>query len=98
MVEEELAYVRDAAAGVGAVGLDGAVEVGEDVDVWCAASVVPGEDGGELRDAVVLGGLQAAQEGRVEVGGVTGVTIAGGDDAGVDTGGVAVCGGVRGLV
>ena len=55
-----------------------------------AAGVVAWEDGGELRDAVVLGGLEAAEEGGVEVGGVGDVAVAGGDDAGVDAGGVAV--------
>lgn len=85
--------MRGGSAAVGAVAEDGAVEVGEDVDVRGAAGVVAREDGGELRDAVVLGGLEAAEEGGVEVGGVGDVAVAGGDDAGVDAGGVAVWGG-----
>ena len=39
----------------------------EDVDVRGAAGVVAGEEGGELGDAVVLGWLEAAEEGGVEV-------------------------------
>lgn len=84
--------MRGGAAVVGAVAEDGAVEVREDVDVWGAAGVVTGEEGGELGDSVVLGGLEATEEGGVEVGGVGGVAVSGGDDAGVDAGGVAVFG------
>jgi len=57
LVEEELADVRDVAAGVGAVGVLGAVEVGEDVDVSGAAGVVAWEEGLELSDALVVGRL-----------------------------------------
>lgn len=49
-----------------------------------------GEDGGELRDAVFVGSLQAAEKGGVDVGGVGGVAVPFRDDACVDTGGVAV--------
>jgi hypothetical protein len=51
---------------------------------------VAGEDGGELRDAVIVGGLQAAEVGGVDVGGVGGVAVSLRDDAAVDAGGVAV--------
>lgn len=82
--------MRGGAAGVGAVAEDGTVEVREDVDVGSAAGIVAREDGGELGDAVVLGRLEAAEEGSVEVGGISGVAVSRGDDAGVDAGGVAV--------
>ena len=58
--------------------------------VCCAAGVVAGEDGGELRDSVIVGGLQAAEVGGVDVGGVGGVAVSLRDDAGVDAGGVTV--------
>jgi hypothetical protein len=55
------------------------------VDMSGAAGVVTREDGLELHDAVGVGLLQTAQEGGVEVCLVVGVTVAVGDDAGVDT-------------
>lgn len=82
--------MRGGAASVGAVAKHGTVEVRKDVDVGGAAGVVAGKYGGKLGDAVVLGGLEAAEEGGVEVGGVGGVAVAVGYDAGVDAGGVAV--------
>lgn len=95
MVEEDLADVRGGSATVGAVAEDGAVEVSQDVDVGGTAGVVTWEDGGELGDTVILGGLETTEEGGVDVRGVRAVTVAACDNAGVDTGGVAVWGDVR---
>lgn len=64
----------------------------EDVDVGRAAGVVARDDGLELDHTVDVGLLEAAEEGLVEVGGVVGVAVAGGYDAGVDACGVAVPG------
>lgn len=76
----------------GVVGVGGGVEVDENVDVRGAAGVVTGDEGLEEGDAVVVGELDAAEEGSVEVGAVGGgVAVAVGGDTGVDTGGVAVC-------
>lgn len=82
--------MRDGAAGVRAVWQDLTVEMRLDVNVCCAAGVVAGEDGGELRDAVFVGGLQAAEVGGVDVGGICGVAVPFRDDAAVDAGRVAV--------
>lgn len=71
-----------AAAGVRAVCLCGAVDVGGDVDVCGAAAVPAGEVCDDLGDAVLVGGLDATEEGGSE-GAV-------GFDARVGTGGVAV--------
>lgn len=90
LVEEELSNVRDGAAGVRAVWQDLAVEMRLDMHVCCAAGVMAGEDGGELRNTVFVSGLQAAEVSGVDVGGVGGVAVAFRDDAAVDAGGVAV--------
>ena len=55
------------------------------VDVRGTAGVVAREDGLELHDALLVAGLDTAQEGRVEVAGVGGVAVAAGLDTGVDT-------------
>ena len=62
----------------------------QDVDVRCARGVVAWEEGGELSYALGVCGLETAQEGGVYVCGVGGVAVAGGDDARVDAGAVAV--------
>jgi hypothetical protein len=60
------------------------------VYVCCAAGVVTGEDRGELDNAIIISGLETTEEGGVKVGGVAGVAVPFRDNAGVDTGGVAV--------
>lgn len=75
----------------GVVGEDGRVgRVDEDVDVVGTREVVTGEDGLELRDAVLVRLLDAAEPGRVNVVDVGLVAVAAGYDAGVYTRGVAV--------
>lgn len=91
LVEEGLADVGggdNVAEGV--VGVESSILVDHQVDVGGAGGVVAGEDGLELGDTVGVGLLDTAEPGLVDVGLVGGVTVAGGDDAGVDTGGVAV--------
>lgn len=65
----------DGAAGVRAVWEDLTIEMRLDVNMCCAAGVVTGEDGGELRNTVFIGALQAAEVGGVDVGGICGVTV-----------------------
>ena len=65
MVEEDLPDVRDRVGFVCAVGVDGAVVVRDDVDVRRAAGVVAGEDRVPLGDAVIVGRLEAAEEGGI---------------------------------
>jgi hypothetical protein len=65
LVEEELSDMRHGIAGVRAVGEDGPVLVGNNVDVGGATSVVAGEGGEELRDTLVVSGLNATEEGGV---------------------------------
>lgn len=84
LVEEELTDVRDGAAGVGAVALQSRVLVNDGVDVGRATFVVAGEDGVELGNTVVVGGLEATQEGAVQA------ALASSVDARVDAGAVAV--------
>lgn len=55
------------------------------MNVGGTASVVTGEDRLELNHAVVVAGLDTAQEGCVEVGGIGRVTVAAGLNAGVNT-------------
>jgi hypothetical protein len=90
LVVEELANVRDVAAGQGAVLEQAGADVGDDVDVGGAARVVTGEEGAERGHAVLVGGLDAAGKGLVQVGGVVAVAVAVVLDARVDTGRVAV--------
>lgn len=67
------------------------VQVHHNVDVRRAPRVVAREERVELRDAVGVGGLHAAEEGRVQVGRVAGrIAVATGGDAGVDAGRIAV--------
>lgn len=54
------------------------------MNVGGTAGVVAGEDGLELDHAIVVAGLDTAQEGCIEVGGIRGVTVAAGFNAGVD--------------
>lgn len=91
LVEEELSNMGDVATPIGTVGVGGAIEVGEDVDVVCAGGVVAWEESSELGNAERIRWLEAAKEGCVDVGGVRGITVAGGDNTGVDTSAIAVC-------
>ena len=79
LVPEELADVSSDAAVPGLVGQDSGLLDGQDVDVGGAASVVAGELGVELRNAVYVGDLSASVEGSVEP------TLTRRADAGVDT-------------
>lgn len=91
LVVEDLTDVRDIATCIGAVLELGAVEVDHDMSVSCATSIVPWEESGELSDTIGVGGLETAEEGVVQVRGIQGTdSISAGDNAGVDTGGVAV--------
>lgn len=72
--------VSDIATFVRAVTEDRAADVRNNMHVCSAAAIVAGEDGGELGDTVSVGGLQTAQEGVVEVGGVVVVAVAIADD------------------
>lgn len=91
LVEEGLADVGSGdLVAEGAVGVEGGVVVDHQVDVGGTGGVVAGEDGLELGNTILIGGLDAAEPGLVDVGLVGGVTVTAGDDAGVDTGGVAV--------
>lgn len=73
----------------GAVLADGGVLVEDGVDVDGAAGVVAREEGVEGGDALLVGGLQATEEGLVEHRGVLRVAIAGVGGSRVDAGGVA---------
>lgn len=91
LVEERLADVaRGDLIAEGAVGVDGGIGVDKNVDVGGAARLVAGEGRLELSNTVGIGGLDAAQPGLVDVGLVTAVTVSGGNNARVHTGGVAV--------
>lgn len=76
----------------GVVGQRLGVQVRQHVDVRRAAKVVAREDCLELHHAVVVGLLQATEEGRLPVGGVGRArTVVVGYDAAVDAGGVCLC-------
>lgn len=55
------------------------------MNVGSTASVVAGEDGLELDNALVIAGLDTAEESSIQVGGVGRVTVATGLNTGVDT-------------
>lgn len=55
------------------------------MDVGSTAGIVAGEDSLELDDTVLVGLLETAEEGRVEVGLVIAVAVSVGDDTRVDT-------------
>lgn len=84
LVEEQLADVRDGAAGEGLVGVGRRVDVRQDVDVRRATRVVAREQRHELQHAVVVGDLDSAQGRVVQVGRVVGVAVVLSDDAAVD--------------
>lgn len=91
LVPEGLANVRKGGVVDGAVLADGGVGVVQQrVDVGGAAGVVAREDGVERGDALLVGGLEAAQPGQVEDTDVVRVAVAGVGRARVDTGRVAV--------
>lgn len=69
---------------------DGISGVSITVDMGGTAGIVTGEDGLHVDNTVLVTGLDTAEPGSVEVGSVRGVTVAAGNNAGVDTGGVAV--------
>jgi hypothetical protein len=54
------------------------------VDVGCTPGVVAWEDGLELHDAVLVAGLDSAEEGGVQVGCIGVVAVPAGLDTGVD--------------
>ena len=89
LVEVDLADVRGRVGLDRVVGEHGRVDVHHDVDMVGATGVVTREEGFELGDAVGVGLLETAEEGGVQVGGVT-VAVPAGGDAGVDACGVAV--------
>jgi hypothetical protein len=91
LVEESLADVAgDDVVAEGTVAVLGGVLVDHQVDVGGTGGVVTGEGGLELSDTVGVGLLDTTEEGVVNVGLIGGVTVARGNDTGVDTGGVAV--------
>lgn len=55
------------------------------VDVSCPASVMTWEGCLELNDTVPVTLLDTSVEGRVEVGGIVGVSVSAGDDSRIDT-------------
>lgn len=89
LVVEELTDVRGVAAGEGVVGEQGGVQVGDDVVVGGAAVVVTREEGQEGNHSVLVGALHTTQEGGVVVTDISSVSVTLGDQAGVDTCGVA---------
>lgn len=89
LVPEGLADVRGGQVVDGAVLADGGVLVQDGVDVDGAAGVVAREEGVEGGDALLVGGLEAAEEGLVEDRGVLRVAVAGVGGSGVDSGRVA---------
>jgi hypothetical protein len=64
--------------------------VGDDVVVGCTARVMTWEDGLELNDTIIIGLLNPAQEGGVDVGSISSVTVAIADNTRVDTSRIAV--------
>ena len=91
LVEEQLSDVGNISSAISTVGIGSSVEVSKNVDVRCTAEVVAWEESGELSNTQGVCGLQTAKESSVDVSGVGRVSITRGDDAGVDTSGVAVC-------
>lgn len=90
LVPEGLADVGEGGVEDGAVLADGGVVVEEGVNVRGTAGVVASEDGVELSDTLLVGGLESTQPGLVQDAGVGRVAVAVVGGAGVDTGGVAV--------
>lgn len=91
LVPESLADMSKGGIVDGAVLADGGVGVVQQrVDVGGAAGVVTREDGVERGDALVVGGLEAAQPGQVEDADVVRVAVAGVGRARVDSSRVAV--------
>lgn len=91
LVEEGLANVAGIVVHAqGLVGEQSGVGVDHDVDVGGTAGVVTGEDGLELSNTIIVGQLDTTQPGVVDVGLVGAVTVAAGNNTGVDTGRVAV--------
>lgn len=98
LVQEDLANVRGVSGEVtetledGAVGADnsGVGIVAQNVNVGSTTGVVTGDDGLELSYAVDVGGLDAAEEGVLDVGHIVLVAVTRGGDSRVDTSGVAV--------
>lgn len=89
LVPEGLADVRGGQVVDGAVLTNGCVLVQNGVDVDGTAGVVAREEGVEGGDALLVGGLQAAEEGLVEHRRVLCVAVAGVGCSRVDAGGVA---------
>lgn len=74
----------------GSVRIDSGVRVDQDVNMGGSARVVAGEGCLELGNTVGIGRLDAAQPGLIDVGLVRRVAVSGGNNTGVNTGGVAV--------
>lgn len=91
LVEEGLANVTSIVVHAqGLVGEQRGVGVNHDVDVGGTAGVVAREDGLELSNTIIVGQLDTTQPGVVDVGLVGAVTVAAGNNTGVDTGRIAV--------
>lgn len=60
-----------------------------DVDMGSTSGVMAGEDGLETGNSILIGGLDATKPGVVDVGGISGVAVAAGDDTAIHTSGVA---------
>lgn len=72
------------------VAVEGSVGVNQQVNVGGTGSIVTREHGFELSNAISVGLLNTTEESVVDVGLIRGVTVTGGNNPGVDTGGVAV--------
>lgn len=78
-------------ASVVSIGCHLGVAVHQNVNMGSATGVPPGEVGGELRDALRIGVLEAAVGGAEDVLAISGAdTVACDINAAVDTGGVGV--------
>lgn len=82
--------MTDGSAGISRVTENSTVVVGEDVDVISTRRVMAREDGSELSYAVIFRRLKTSQEGLVNVASIGAVSVSAGNDAGVNTSGVAV--------
>lgn len=67
LIKEQLANVRNVTAAVRSIFKDGAIEMGEDVNVRGTADVMTREKSFEVCDAEVVGRLKAAQKGVIQV-------------------------------
>lgn len=77
------------ASSKGVIGQKSGVDVSNNVMVSSAAIIVTREEGQEGNDTILISALNTTKESGVVIGEVGGVTIARGDKARVDTGGIA---------